>query len=119
MRFIVKNHTVLQHLYHRSPLKAIGRLKHIHTKLQFTIDGSRKKMPPGTKGQLPGTKRVLHRSKSGALRNKLMLGGRRIFPIDKTINLIIKQNDVQINITTNSMNKVLTSGGNHITVAVD
>src|SRR5690554_3581552 len=76
MRFIVKNHTVLQHLYHRGPLKAIGRLKHIHTKLQFTIDGSRKKKPSGSKGQLPGTKRLLHRSKRRALRNKPMLGGR-------------------------------------------
>ena len=117
MGAIVEDDTVLQDLTDSGSFVLIGSFQDIHRTLCVGGNGTGEEMSTGTEAQLCGTERILYRAVRTRLRDEATGRGRGVLSFCQTIDTVVEQDHVQVDVTTIGVNEVVAADGKTVTVA--
>ena len=114
---VVEDHTVLQDLTDRSTLVLIGSLQNLHRSLGIGSHGTGEEVSTGTEAEFGRTEGILNCTVRTRLRHEATGRGGRILALRQTVDTVVEQDHVQVDVTTVGMDEVVTTDSQSVTVA--
>ena len=119
VRAVVEYHAVLQDLAHAGTLVIVGRLENLHGAWGIGGNGAGKEVTSRSEAQLGGTERILNRSVWRGLADEAARAGGTILSLRQTIDSVVEQNHVQVDVAAIGMYEVIASDSQSVAVTAD
>ena len=93
-----------------------GSRQYLGRILQIHVNRTGEEITTGTQRQLGRDKRIFHRPIRRTLGYETTVGCRGVLSLRQTIDLIVEKNDIQIDITTDSVDKMITADSQAVAI---
>ena len=119
VNFIVKNVTVLQNFYEGTALVFFGLQKDFRHVLGIGIHGAGKECGTGAKTNFGGEEGIIDGTHRCGFCNSPDFGGGRVLAFGQAIDLIVKENDVDIDVAADGMDEMIATDREPVPVSCD
>ena len=116
---MVEDNAVLHDFTNRSTLVVIGCLQYLYGARCISCYGTGKEMSAGAKAKFCWAEGVFHSTIGAALADKSARAGGRVLALGKTIDAVVQQNHVQVNVPAVGMYEVVATDGKAVAVAAN
>ena len=114
---VVEDDAVLQNLADSSTLVGIGSLQNLDGSRSIGGYGTGEEMATCAKAQFSRTEGILDSAIGARLADEATGAGGRVLPLGQTVDTVVEQNHVQVDVTTVGMDEVVTADSQSVTVA--
>ena len=80
-------------------------------KIEFHVDRAREERTPGSEYQFTGIERVLDRTERRGFRNLAEFRGRGILSFGQTVDLVVEQQNIDVDVTAYGVDQVVAADG--------
>ena len=113
---IVEDVAILIDFEERRTVVCMRPTNHLLQMFRVAIHTARYERSIGTKGQCPRIEWMIETSVRGRLRYFMFFAGRRILPFGESVNLIVEQQNLHIEITAQQVNEVVTTNAHSVAI---
>ena len=119
LRTVIEDNAVLQNLANGSPFVSHGCLQYFHCPRSIGSYRAGKETAAGTEAKLCRVEWIFYRTIGRRLADETTWRGRRILTFGQTVDAVVQQNHVQVDVTAYGVDEVITADGQTVTVAGD
>ena len=117
VRTVIEDHTIHKYFCNSSALVTSRCSKAVYQSLLVYIQTTSEEATTSPHHQFGRDKGIFYRTIRRTLRNKTTGRRRRVLPLSQTINAVVEEYYIKVDITTHCMNKVVTPDSQAITIA--
>ena len=119
VRTIIKDNAVLKNLADAGPFVGMGGLQHLNGAWGIGSHGAGEEVTAGTKAEFSGAERILDGAVGAGLGDKASGRGGAVLTLRETVDTVVQQNHVEIDVATVSVDEMVSADGKTVTVAAN
>ena len=114
---VVEDDAILQHLGDAGPLVLVGSLQHLYAALGVGGYAASEESSAGAEAELCRAEGILYRAIGARLRDKASWRRGRILALGESVDAVVEQDDVDVDVSAVGMDEVVASDGQSVAVA--